>query len=203
MSSVKVPNLLKNPNMIQLGDRYVRSYTDSLQGKSGVYLFFRDQVDKCGSCIYFDSRLSQHYYQSKTDKHPMFAYPVADFKWAPIYLTKDYKKDFVDTYGEVSDQMEKILSSFTQQQIRSVEQAVSFHIKPTFFNGAPINNDHGNWQVGDMKGKHELVGTTESGVVLYFDNITHAAKVLGINQSTLRTAYADIKLTLYNTERLV
>jgi hypothetical protein len=195
-SAVTVPNLLKNAATVDLGQWYKRSYTDALKGQSGVYLFFRSQVDKVGSCTNFDSRLSQHYYAAKTDKSPIYAVPVSNYHWTPIYLMKDYKYDFVNTYGEVSDPMEKILNSFTQQQVRSVEQALSFYIKPTFFNGAPINIDHNSWLPGDMKGKHTLEITTASGLVLLFDNMVQAAKAMNMNQSTLRTAHAQKHSTI-------
>lgn len=47
--------------------------------------------------------------------------------------------------GKITRYEETILISFVQQEIRSLEQAISTYVKPAFYTGKPITTSHNSW----------------------------------------------------------
>lgn len=106
------------------------------------------------------------------------------YMWMPIFTTTNYADNFIATLGSLSPADKFILDSFTQQYIRSVEQAVSTYAKPVYYKGGSIAMNHVNWYKGyvPVLSTFSMMTTwvTESGDVHTVDYISKASKALGI-----------------------
>lgn len=190
---VNVSFLINHLNTVILTSTLKTRYTANVKHRAGVYVFFRaddSKVAQCGSNINFTVRLKQHYSDQVRYSDKLFYKDgLAQYYWNPIRLTTNYYLDYVRSTGLIPTNEEiLILNSFTQQEVRSLEQAVSTFRKPIYYNNVAIATSHNNWQPGNVtmeKGK-SVTWITKDGQNATESSITKASIILGVDRYSLR-----------------
>jgi hypothetical protein len=181
--------LINMSDVVSLNDRYSPELFKDLKGSVGVYVFFKEGeevVTQCGSSINLSNRMYNHYRRAIKGEFIFENHPVSDYKWIPVAYNKDYVELYSSMYS-MSVEEEQILTFFTQQEIRSVEQAYSTYAKPTNYKGIPINTWHNNWHPDIVTNQSKNVTwITKDGHSYNRSSITAAARELGLSHQYIR-----------------
>lgn len=141
--------LLALENTVSLSSQY-KPEDYKVLPKVCTYAFFiqgEDKVIQCGSTIRLINRMHTHYAQANKDGFIFNVYPISMYKFVPIKSSNDYV-DMFSVDNQMTAEDEYILASFTQQEVRSLEQAYTTYAEPTNYKGLPVNTWHNNWVEG-------------------------------------------------------
>lgn len=160
-SALDITTITSHPFTVNLDSGFSLKYThhSDLLGSAGVYVFVdksSGQISQCGSCINWTSRLALHYQDAKKSSKAFYSpYPsvgLEAYLWHPICITVNFVTDYLSANNLLASALSRedtyILRSFTQQYIRSIEQALSSHCLPTYWGGVDINTWHNKWVPG-------------------------------------------------------
>ncbi len=202
-TSYRDVNVLKGlPDVINMKSSYSRNLFESLTGNTGVYAFFLDdELVQCGSALQYSNRVQSHYIDSKDGMFVFGNHPITRYNWVPLYNTTHYAFDYANNHS-MTVQEEQILSYFTQQEIRSIEQAYSQFAQPSNYKGTNVNMWHSNWQDGIdysyvSTGK-TITWVTESGETHTRSSIASSTDDLGFSSNRIK-AVAKVEGALLDT----
>nr|QNH82630.1 GIY-YIG endonuclease [Dioszegia changbaiensis] len=203
ISKANVDNLSGHIDTIQLEHQYRGSLFSHLKGKAGLYVFFdAEDVYQCGSNVEFRTRLYSHY---RTNGAVIPFYKVVNekggfgnFKYHPLLITTNYHLDYSHNYGSLTKEQLYILQSFTQQEVRSLEQAYSTYANPFCYKGTPISIAHLSWHPGffQQHGGHKVTWVDKDGVEGFAPSINKASAILDVASSTIKK-YANCLIETY------
>jgi hypothetical protein len=149
--------LQKLPNTVRLMPKFTPSQIADLSGTVGIYVLYLDLaevVTQCGSSVSFLNRMSGHY-RSAANKEFIFKdNDTQDFTWTPVKYSPSYTMLF-NMDNTMTAEQEVILDAFTEQEVRSLEQAYSTWAKPTNYKGIAVSTSFNNWKPGDTHSKSE------------------------------------------------
>lgn len=187
--------LTTHPNTVQLGNKISNSYTARCSNLTGVYAFFNTgpSIHQCGSNLSFSSRMSVHYQEASSSPKFFYADAVKQsgglsiYLWNPIATTPNYLLDYQRMGHKLTPAEKYILTAFTWQYVRSLEQAVTSYANPTYWKGIDINLWHINWVAGYTLPSIGFLTTweNEKGIVLQARSINLAASRLGISHTSV------------------
>nr|ATX61953.1 hypothetical protein [Tremella fuciformis] len=194
------------PGTVKLGNGYNLGDYQSLDTLTGVYVFYTDdEVVQCGSSIHFINRMKSHHLNIENDTFTFSNLPTGSFYWTPVSYHPNYVFMYAMDHPNMSSRDEEILTFFTQQEIRSLEQAYTTFAQPSNYNGhQKVNMWHAKWQVGsdssfNPTGKR-TTWVTSDGESHTRSSIKAAAVELGFGHDRVATVGSVEGATL-NTER--
>ena len=153
-------------------------------------------IDRCGSCLYWDSRLRKHYDLSRDSKSfYQDAYNshggLSRYHFTRLYVQPNWVEMFKLRHPESSTPISlEILKAFTRQSIRTLEQSYSTYTSPTYYNSKnPVYLWHINW--------HPETRETSGMVVEWLDveGVSHSAPSI---KSASRSLNVSMKTVRYN-----
>lgn len=185
------------PEVVNLGKKFNPTKFVSLSSNVGVYVLFFVQdkgPTQCGSSIAFHNRVRTYYYQAAKE-HSLFSIrPIHEFKWVPVKYNNNYVNMF-NVDNPMSPEQELILTSFTQQEIRSLEQAYSTFVVPSNYKFINVSTWHNNWHEGDTGHTYtakRIYWITENGTVHTRNSIDAGVLELGFSHKHVRNV-ANLK----------
>jgi hypothetical protein len=146
--------------------------------------------------------MRSHYYDADKGEFIFSNLPISEYKWVPIKYCNDYVTIY-NTNNPMNSNEEQILTFFTQQEIRSVEQAYSTYTQPTNYKGIQVSTWHNNWYADNnnsYSGSKRLSWTTEDGTEHTRSSIDAGAKKLGFSNKYIRSL-AKIEGATLNTTK--
>lgn len=155
-----------------------------------TYAFFlegEEKVTQCGSTIRVVNRMQTHYAQANKQGFIFNVNPIDMYKFVPIKSANNYV-DMFSTDNQMTAEDEYILTSFMQQEIRSLEQAYTTYAEPTNYKGMPVNTWHNNWVEGTSNfnnSSKRVTWITTDGEVHSRNSIDSAAAMLNCDRKTL------------------
>ena len=179
------------PQSLDLDTSYNPQQFHSLPSVVAVYTFFLDDanpVTQCGSSIRVPGRMFNHYLDSTKRVFIFKDVTISEYKWIAIKHTQNY----VALYNMVNDmnaEEEYILTSFMQQEVRSLEQAYSTYAKPTNYKGIHVNTWHNSWTPGTQGTANLAKRVTwldEQGTSFSRSSIKAAATELGYDPKQVK-----------------
>jgi hypothetical protein len=191
------------PGAVQLQSTFKRELFAPYAGRAGVYVFYTpSELMQCGSCIDFSNRMQSHYLDIKDGKFFFGAHSVEAYQWVPVKCTPSYVSLFAKNHT-LSAQDEQILTFFTQQEARSLEQAFTSFTNPSNYSGLHVNMWHAKWVEGNdysnMSTGKKVTWTTLEGVTHTRSSIMAAASELGFSHDRI-SAVAKIEGALLYTD---
>jgi hypothetical protein len=179
------------PNTVQLAPQFTTAQFANLPGTVGIYVFFlagENVITQCGSTIRFINRMTNHYREAAKGNFIFGTNAIHDYFWTPVAYTPDYVSLF-NADNTMTDEQEVILNAFTEQEVRSLEQAYTTWAKPSNYKGIAVHTSHNNWQPGNTKGKTDgkrITWSTQDGKVYTRDSISSGAQELGFSTQYLK-----------------
>lgn len=151
-----------------------------------------------------------------TNKIPFYSEVIdkgsfSHFHYNPVFISDNYLNEYIKLFGLPDLETNYILKSFTQQEVRSYEQAYSTFASPRHYNNQPIGISHTRWQPGYVTNTtgREVSWITESGDSFTVPSLTQASEYLEVSKQTLRKyancladifvnspTYGDVKVTI-------
>jgi hypothetical protein len=141
------------PQSLDLDTSYNPKQFHSLPSVVAVYTIFLDDADRvtqCGSSIRVPGRMFNHYLDSAKRVFIFKDVTISEYKWIAIKHTQNYVTLY-DMVNDMNTEEEYILTSFMQQEVRSLELAYSTYAKPTYYKGIHVNIWHNNWTPGTQR----------------------------------------------------
>jgi hypothetical protein len=210
-----IPVLNEQPNTIKLEPNFNPRQFDNLEGKVGVYVFYlpgAEQVTQCGSTVRFTNRILNHYRDAAKGEFIFKINSIQDYNWTPVALGIDYVELFNSNHVMTPEQ-EAILTAFTEQEVRSLEQAYTTYAKPTNYKNIHIFTSHNNWKIGDTHRQTDakrMTWVTEDGTTYTRASISAGLYELGFSFAYIKKVarsdspyvntlkYGLVKLTIDN-----
>jgi hypothetical protein len=129
-----------------------------------------------------------HYLDSSKGQFIFKDVPISEYKWVPIKYSDNYASLY-NMSNKITPEEEYILTSFTQQEVRSLEQAYSTYSQPTKYKGIHINTWHNNWTLGTQgtgNMSKRVTWITEDGESYTRSSIKAAARELGFDSEHVK-----------------
>lgn len=182
--------LLDLPHAVKLNFTHKASQFTSLPGQTGVYVFFTDnELVQCGSSIRFTNRMQSHYKDSSGGVFVFGEHSIDQYNWVPVAYTPNYATEYA-LNNPITSNEEQLLTFFTQQEVRSIEQAFSTFANPTNYKHIPVNMWHSNWQPGTdyshMDTGKKVTWVTLDGQPYSRDSIYAASEELGYSHDRVK-----------------
>lgn len=189
-------HLMAHPHTAKLGSSMSVEYLSGFRKNAGVYVFFMENdssLARCGSCMNFADRMKRHFSDARncSPGDAFYSIGLDKYHWTPIHISTNYLADYATQVAVPNPAQDTILRAFAQQELRSLEQAVSSYANPSTYKGIEVNTWHNNWSVGDIaheaKGK-SVTWLTKDGELFDADSINKAAQQLGLSPLYIRQA---------------
>lgn len=113
---------------------------------------------------------------------------IQDYYWTPIAFGKDYVQKYNANHVMTTEQ-EAILTAFTEQEIRSLEQAYTSYAVPTNYKNIHIFTSHNNWEKGDTHRQTDakrITWVTEDGTVYTRSSMSGGLHELGYSLALIK-----------------
>lgn len=131
-------------------------------------------------------------------------FPITDYYWVPLKYTTNYVWKYLETHSQITPEQEQILTFFTQQEIRAIEQAFSHFSKPLNYKNTPVNMWHSNWIEGNdysiLNTGKKVTWYDSNGNIFNRGSIASTAIELGFGPDRVRTVGSVLGAKL-NTQK--
>lgn len=151
----------------------------------------------------FSNRMQSHYTDIKNGEFIFGNSPINKYFWVPVKYSNNYVTIYAK-FNTINSEIEQILTFYTQQEIRSLEQAYSSYVKPSNYKGAHVNMWHTDWtpnvDFSYMSTGKQISWITKTGETHTQSSISSATTELGFSVNRIK-AVAKVNNTKLNTEK--